>query len=122
MDNPNPQPEPFDVCLVSMPVAEIQRPSLAIGILKAALAGRGVRTGVLYANILFAEEIGLLVYHMFGATGAVSLIGEWAFSRAAFPDADLDPAPYLRNIASDPTMQFYRWLPGVGGAGLLCGG
>lgn len=108
-----PQPEPFDVFLVSMPVAEIQRPSLAIGILKAALTGRGVRTGTLYANILFAEEIGLLAYHMFGATGAVSLIGEWAFSKAAFPDSDIDSASYLENVVRDPTMKFYRWLPGL---------
>lgn len=111
--NSEPQCVPYDVYLVSMPVAEIQRPSLAIGILKAALAARGISTGVLYANLMFAEEIGLLPYYAFGATGAVTLIGEWAFARAAFPEDDRDTNAYLKTIVSDPTMKFYEWLPGI---------
>jgi len=50
----------MDVVLVSMPFAEVQRPSIALGLLQAALAGTGIGCEVVYGNFLFAETIGLV--------------------------------------------------------------
>ena len=51
-----------DVCLVQMPYALVNRPSLGLSLLKSYLETAGLSTRILYANILFAEEIGLDVY------------------------------------------------------------
>src|SRR5690606_33919821 len=49
---------PLDVALVLMPWAEVRRPSIALGLLKAALRRAGLRAAVDYANLRFAEEVG----------------------------------------------------------------
>ncbi len=35
----------MDICLVTMPFASVERPSMALGMLKGALAGTGPETG-----------------------------------------------------------------------------
>jgi hypothetical protein len=50
----------MDVSLVCMPFVEVQRPSLALGLLQAALARTSIRSEVVYANFGFAETIGLV--------------------------------------------------------------
>ena len=52
----------MDVILVSMPFAEVQRPSIALGLLRAALAGTGISSKIVYGNFVFAETIGLVAY------------------------------------------------------------
>jgi ribosomal peptide maturation radical SAM protein 1 len=42
-----------------MPFADLERPSLALGLLKAVLARAGIMADVVYANLLFAEEVGM---------------------------------------------------------------
>src|SRR5579863_983386 len=75
-----------DVTLVCMPYAAIQRPSLALGVLKASLAGTGIRCDVEYANLEFAARIGLDVVTLMFFQRTDSLIGEWTFAGAAFPE------------------------------------
>jgi hypothetical protein len=51
-----------DVCLVLMPYAAVERPSIALGLLKASLEKSHIKPAILYPNIWFASEIGLNVY------------------------------------------------------------
>jgi ribosomal peptide maturation radical SAM protein 1 len=80
-----------DVSLVCMPFAEVQRPSIALGLLQAALANTPVRSEVVYANFRFAETIGLVAYQAMQSTPTDHLLGEWCFAGALFSsDADRD--------------------------------
>lgn len=45
--------------LVTMPHAQVMRPSIALGILKASLLREGISCRVDYANLRFAETVGL---------------------------------------------------------------
>jgi ribosomal peptide maturation radical SAM protein 1 len=92
-------PGRVDVCLVNMPYASLNRPSLALGLLKALLERDGVATGVVYPNLGFAEAVGLPLYNLASAFPKEYLAGEWTFAVAAFPDAVRDDEEYLRHIA-----------------------
>ena len=96
-----------DVCLVTMPYASPTRPSMALGLLKAILAESGISASVAYANLWFAESVGLRRYSLCASNlPIVFLAGEWTFAGAAFHDdprrAERD-AEYLRQVrqASD---------------------
>ncbi len=86
------------VCLVQMPYSALERPSLALGLLKASLERAGVGATVVYADLRFAETIGLDLYAGIESSPAVNLIGEWTFSAAAFP------------WFSPPRKDFLRWV------------
>lgn len=88
-----------DVCLVLMPYAAIERPSIALGLLKACLEESKIQTSVLYPNIWFAEEIGLCKYSVISGSRPELLMGEWTFSGVAFPDFQLDYSEYFSDIA-----------------------
>src|SRR5262245_57221300 len=88
-----------DVCLVQMPYALVNRPSLGLSLLQSYLTKEGLRTEIHYANILFAEEIGLDVYRAVEESAPHDLLGEWTFSEAAFGAGWDDPEAYFRLIA-----------------------
>jgi len=73
------------ITLVLMPFSDIERPSLALGLLKAALARDGLSVDVIYANLLFARRVGIHASSLPLRIWATSLIGEWVFAGAAFP-------------------------------------
>jgi ribosomal peptide maturation radical SAM protein 1 len=107
-----------DVCLVTMPYASPTRPSMALGLLKAILAEGGVTASVAYANLWFAESVGLRRYSLCASNlPIVFLAGEWTFAGAAFHDdprrAERD-AEYLRQIraASDGYPQVWSGARG----------
>ncbi len=77
---------PVDVLLVTMPYSNIHRPSIALGLLKASLRGSGITCGIDYANLRFAELVGLDITGLMYFTRTDSLIGEWTFAGAAFPE------------------------------------
>ncbi|MDD2707697.1 MAG: RiPP maturation radical SAM C-methyltransferase [Verrucomicrobiae bacterium] len=87
-----------DVSLVLMPFAAVERPSLALGLLKAGLSRQNISCRITHANLLFAGEIGADVYNAFCCSLTHHLVGEWLFAEAAFPDHPRDPAPYLEAI------------------------
>lgn len=74
------------VCLVNMPYCPITRPSLALGVLKACLRGTGITCAVEYANLRFAELIGVDALRVLACSRNEYLIGEWTFAGAAFPE------------------------------------
>ena len=107
-----------DVCLVTMPYASPTRPSMALGLLKAILAEGGITASVAYANLWFAESVGLRRYSLCASNmPIVFLAGEWSFAGAAFHDdprrAERD-AEYLRQIkaASDGYPQVWSGARG----------
>jgi ribosomal peptide maturation radical SAM protein 1 len=80
----------LQLALVQMPFAALQLPSIALAQLRQVLAERfdgRVEVRTLYANLDFAECIGLENYlELTALTGEVKL-GEWLFRPFAFPDA-----------------------------------
>lgn len=87
-----------DVCLTLMPYASVERPSLALGLLKASLEQNQIQTAVVYPNIQFAGEIGLDMYTALSNVLVMHFLGEWTFSEAAFPDFQPDHSEYFRLV------------------------
>lgn len=87
-----------DVCFVSMPFVEIQRPSLALSLLQGILARDGVSSRVIHASMWFAEKVGAHLYETMLTTPPTFLAGEWTFSAAAFGPREQDEE-YLRLFA-----------------------
>lgn len=106
-----------DVVLVQMPYGAVERPSIALGLLKAYARRAELGVDVVYGNLLFAEEVGLDVYRLVDAAPPAHLLGEWTFSEAAFPDFEADHEEYLRIAGSSATgplwEQVERQHPGV---------
>jgi len=94
----------MDVSLVSMPFAEVQRPSIALGLLTASLAGTGIACEVVYANFDFAEAIGLVAYQAMQSGPTDHLLGEWIFAGLLFPDDPQRNEEYL-NLVLDVRCQ-----------------
>jgi ribosomal peptide maturation radical SAM protein 1 len=89
----------FDVCLVGMPFAAVERPSIALGLLQAILKQAGIPTTTIYANIQFATEVGLADYTLWE-----DALRDLTFSLAAFPEFQPNCDAQLRRS--------FRRLPG----------
>jgi hypothetical protein len=86
-----------DVCLVNLPYGALERPSLALSVLKATLQRAGISCDLIYSTFQFAEMIGTVPYaDMVWVRG--EMIGEWTFAGAAFPDFTPDHDEYMRRI------------------------
>ena len=88
----------MDVTLVSMPFAEVQRPSIALGLLHAALAHTTIRSEVVYGNFGFAETIGLVSYQAMQSAPTDHLLGEWCFAGCLFPGDPVKDEEYLNLV------------------------
>ncbi|HET9212198.1 MAG TPA: RiPP maturation radical SAM C-methyltransferase, partial [Thermoanaerobaculia bacterium] len=113
--HPTPSPSRTDVCLVNMPYASLNRPSLALGLLKAALAREGIAAKVLYPNLTFAETVGLRLYHLCSSQLPKELlVGEWTFAEAAFRDAPrASDEEYLARVAAAYASAGYQRDPAL---------
>lgn len=87
-----------DVCLVQMPFATLETPSLALGLLKAQLTRAGITCQAFHESLRFAEMVGLDRYHMFDESIIQDLLGEWAFAPAAFPHHKRDDDGYFSSV------------------------
>lgn len=100
-----------DVCLALMPYAAMERPSLALGLLKASLTESGINSTVLYPNLWFAQEIGIYNYKIISEGLAAHFVGEWTFSGVAFPDFEPNHSDYFRtipNLKEDTIKELWR--------------
>jgi magnesium-protoporphyrin IX monomethyl ester (oxidative) cyclase len=79
-----------DVCLVNMPYACLERPSIALGLLKTYIQNAGYSVNCIYGNLKFAKVIGSRQFYAIEGAKNADLIGEWTFSQAAFPDHPRD--------------------------------
>jgi len=91
----------MSILLVHMPYAAVERPSMGLGLLQACLEREGLRSEVIYANLLFAERIGLSRYKLVEFTPTDVFLGEWTFASAAFPDFHPDSNSYFREADLD---------------------
>jgi ribosomal peptide maturation radical SAM protein 1 len=88
----------MDVVLVSMPFAEVQRPSIALGLLHASLKNTGIQSEVVYANFGLAERIGLVAYQAMQLVPTDHLLGEWCFANRLFPATEATDEEYLNLV------------------------
>jgi ribosomal peptide maturation radical SAM protein 1 len=88
----------MDVAIVVMPYAAVEHPAIGPGLLKARLAEESISCEVVYANLLFAEDVGIRTYFAMSNCLTTTLIGEWSFGQAAFPDFHPDHKAYLDAI------------------------
>lgn len=88
-----------DVCFVSMPFVEIQRPSLGLSMLQGILARDGISSQVVHASVWFAEKVGARPYATAMTTPPTFLADEWTFAGAAFPESRGRDEEYLEMLA-----------------------
>ncbi len=83
-----------------MPFAQLPAPSLALGILSATLAERGMRSRSYYFTFDFAERIGIQLYTVIAAgfPSVQALAGEFVFSHLLPGAIEDDPDGYVRGI------------------------
>lgn len=91
-------PPGVDMVLVNMPYAGIERPSISIGLLHRILTDAGFTVRSDYANLRFAERIGIQAYQFIDITRSEDVVGEWTFRQAAFPDYQPDDDAYLAQL------------------------
>ncbi|MBI4799487.1 MAG: RiPP maturation radical SAM protein 1 [Desulfarculus sp.] len=89
------EPAGVDVCLVAMPFSRPTGPSLALGLLQAALRQGGFNAVSLYANLVFFERVSFSEDGWVSACSRDQSLGEWLFAGAAFPDFQPDHDQYL---------------------------
>lgn len=73
-----------DILLIDPPFAAINRPSIGLHLLQALGRKSGASVSVLYANLLFAAEVGEAVYQDLCYLPTGSLVGERLFAHLAF--------------------------------------
>ncbi|HEX3860635.1 MAG TPA: RiPP maturation radical SAM C-methyltransferase [Stellaceae bacterium] len=87
-----------DVCLLSMPFSPVERPSYALGLLKAVLVQSGLNVAVRYPCVRFAEQISRRTYSLLSRIRIEDGPVDWAFSGIAFPDHPSDVEAYVARI------------------------
>ena len=101
----------LDMMLVSMPYAAVERPSLALGTLAAALAAAGMKTRTIHGNLMFAERLGSIAYERLNNSDITLQIGEWSFAEAAFEQAgDVDAYAALLIAGGVAPLDLRQWL------------
>lgn len=87
-----------DVCLINMPYAPVERPTLALGLIENYISNKGFSVETLYANLEFATIAGLDRYYSIESSNHEDLIGEWTFSRIAFDLKEDNAETFLRSL------------------------
>jgi ribosomal peptide maturation radical SAM protein 1 len=92
------------VAIVVMPFLAADRPSLAAGLLKAALEKRSVACDCKYFNVTFSKLIGSGKYSELVDAPSTVLGGEWVFSQLYYGQSFSDWPSYERDVLNCP-----RW-------------
>jgi len=72
-----------------MPFVSVSRPAIGVSILKARLAQEGIECKVGYANLLFAERVGMYAYELVNdKLSSAMFAGDWLFAQYLFSDVD----------------------------------
>ena len=76
----------MQVCFVALPFQNIENPALSLSILQGCLKRENISSKIIYANLEFAELIGLDAYYAVAHGGSYRelLMGDFVFSKAAF--------------------------------------
>lgn len=101
--------ERHPIVFVSMPIAAVERPSLALGLLKSLLNNAGLPAKTIYPNIWFLEYIGLTDYHLLESSLPEEALIDWLFAPVAFPNFETSTDDFLDGFfARNPVYQFQR--------------
>jgi ribosomal peptide maturation radical SAM protein 1 len=87
-----------DVVLVFMPYGTVDRPSIGLGYLAAALELVNIRTTIIHGNVLFAAKTGLKTFNFLNSSSNIDLLGEWTFAEAAFPELNASAESYFESL------------------------
>jgi ribosomal peptide maturation radical SAM protein 1 len=104
--------DPVDVLLVGMPFGLVVTPSLAVGLLHAAVAHLPCRTRQWHPSLDFANRVGFDTYWTAANRWE---IGDWAFAAALFPEHDLDAQGFIDNVLRRPSADNKVMLASVPG-------
>ncbi len=112
--------ESCEVCLVNMPFVDVGMPSMALSLLKACLARKGIRSIVQYEHLYFARRCGLAQYGQTMYSRLHSLEGEIVFAGAAHGQALRSLGEYAdyvcrevlpsTGLSEDARNRVRRWL------------
>ncbi|WP_314957021.1 RiPP maturation radical SAM C-methyltransferase [Bradyrhizobium cosmicum] len=83
------------IVLVNMPMSAVERPSLALGLLKSALTQAGLQATIAYTNIWFLEYIGIADYGPLESCPPEEALVDWLFAGVAFPDFEPEESAFL---------------------------
>src|SRR5882724_7037576 len=87
------------VLLAALPFAPPNYPSLALGLLKPAVAALGVACDVRYFSLDYLEQVGAEAFEILADTDYYgALVGEWVFAGAAHGDPDDADLAYLTEV------------------------
>jgi ribosomal peptide maturation radical SAM protein 1 len=90
------------IAIVVMPFLAIDRPSLAAGLLKAAVEKRGIACDCKYFNVTLARMTGARQYLDVLECPSTVLAGEWVFSQNFYGQSFSDWASYQRDVLNCP--------------------
>ncbi len=90
-----------EVVFALMPYVSVERPSVALGTLAAALKREGITTRTIHGNLMFAERIGMADYEGINNSDITLQIGEWTFSEAAFGPSARDIDEYIAGLCRE---------------------
>lgn len=98
----------LDLCLVQMPQARVQMPSISLGVIQAVLARDGLCSQTFYANFWFLEFAGPQAYLLLNSTRPQDCLVDWLFASAAFPDFHTDHRRYLQELfKNNPKLELF---------------
>lgn len=81
--------------LANMPMAGVERPSLALGLLKAILTQADIQTTAVYPNMWFLEYVGVSDFFLLETCAPEEALVEWLFADIAFPGTRTDYDTFL---------------------------
>ncbi len=84
------------IVLVNMPISAVERPSLALGLLKSMLDRASVRAKTVYPNMWFVEYVGISDYHVLESALPEEALVDWLFGGVAFPEFKPDGDLFLK--------------------------
>lgn len=87
-----------EVCLVNVPFMALERLTISLSILKAALTADGIGSPVHYANLEFADITGGHRHDYLCDSPSSLLVGEWIFSAAACPNFQPDRPAFFEHV------------------------
>ncbi|OGT31040.1 MAG: hypothetical protein A3E87_06430 [Gammaproteobacteria bacterium RIFCSPHIGHO2_12_FULL_35_23] len=76
----------MDVALINMPMAAVERPSIALGILSSRLKQNNISVKSYYAMLRYLNFLGGDRFQWLDLLSARLLVGDWIFSSCIFPD------------------------------------
>jgi ribosomal peptide maturation radical SAM protein 1 len=84
-----------EISLVSMPLASVERPSMALGLLTAHLERAGHAVDAHHAGLWYLDYVGLEDYRLMDRSRPDDALVDWVFAGCVFPDAHEREEPYL---------------------------